>query len=40
LPTQGLAGADHVLIGREAGIERDHALLSAELERALAKALR
>ena len=40
LPTQGLAGADHVLIGREAGIERDHDLLIAELERALAKAVR
>jgi ribonuclease P protein component len=40
LPAQGQAGADHVLIGREAGIERDYATLTADLERALAKAAR
>lgn len=40
LPVQGQAGADHVLIGREAGIERDFAVLGADLERALAKAAR
>lgn len=40
LPTQGIAGADHVLIGREGGIERDFALLTAELGAALAKAAR
>ena len=40
LPTLGFAGADHVLIGREAGIERDFATLGADLERALAKAAR
>nr|WP_310524576.1 ribonuclease P protein component [Polymorphobacter sp.] len=39
-PQNGLAGADHVLIGRENGIERDFAALHAELERALAKALK
>jgi len=38
LPTLGVAGADHVLIGRAGGIERDFSLLSAELQRALAKA--
>ncbi|MEQ7872520.1 ribonuclease P protein component [Sphingomonas sp. ASV193] len=37
LPTQGVAGADHVLIGREGGIERDFALLRDELQRALRK---
>ena len=35
LPEQAIAGADHVLIGREGGIERDHALLAAELDKAL-----
>jgi ribonuclease P protein component len=37
LPDSGLAGADHVLIGRAGGIERDFALLAEEFERALAK---
>lgn len=37
LPEKGLPGADHVLIGRQAGIERDFALLRSELESALAK---
>lgn len=40
LPSQGLAGADHVLIGREAGIERDFSMLRDELQRAIAKAKR
>jgi ribonuclease P protein component len=40
LPVQGIAGADHVLIGREDGIERDFALLTAELSAALARAAR
>ncbi|OJY69638.1 MAG: ribonuclease P protein component [Sphingobium sp. 66-54] len=35
LPALGIPGADHVLIGREGGIERDYAQLSAELETAL-----
>ena len=35
---QGIAGADHVLIGREGGVERDFAQLRAELAKALAKA--
>ena len=35
---QGIAGADHVLIGREGGLERDFAQLRAELAKALAKA--
>ena len=30
--------ADHVLIGREAGLTRDFAVLKADLEKALAKA--
>lgn len=38
LPVQGIAGADHVLIGRENGIERDFGLLRQELEAALARA--
>jgi ribonuclease P protein component len=37
LPKQGVAGADHVLIGRENGIERDFAMLRSELEAALAR---
>ena len=37
LPTRGVAGADHVLIGRAGGVERDFALMRAELEKALAK---
>lgn len=38
LPIEGLAGHDHVLIGREGGIERDFALLRSELSAALARA--
>ena len=37
LPERGVAGADHVLIGRQGGIERDFGLLRTELEKALAK---
>ncbi|MFL6848226.1 MAG: ribonuclease P protein component [Sphingomicrobium sp.] len=40
LPTCGVPGADHVLIGREGGIERDFGLLRDELRKALAKAWR
>ena len=38
LPVAGLAGADHVLIGRPGGIERDFGLLRSELFKALGKA--
>ncbi len=38
LPQRGLADHDHVLIGRDGGIERDFHLLRDELERALARA--
>ncbi|MEO0030365.1 MAG: ribonuclease protein component [Pseudomonadota bacterium] len=38
LPVQGIAGADHVLIGREGGIERDFSAMKGELEQALARA--
>ena len=38
LPDGGVPGADHVLIGREDGIERGFDLLRAELARALGKA--
>ena len=38
LPQAGIAGADHVLIGREAGVARDWAALHAELASALAQA--
>jgi ribonuclease P protein component len=38
LPVQGLPGHDHVLIGREGGVERDFALLREELAAALARA--
>ena len=37
LPDHGVVGADHVLIGRAGGIERDYATLAAELKRALNK---
>jgi len=38
LPELGIAGADHVLIGREGGIERDFAALRNELAAALGRA--
>jgi ribonuclease P protein component len=37
LPDFGIAGADHVLIGRAGGIERDFSALYSELKRALGK---
>ena len=40
LPAKGLPGADHVLIGREGGIERDFSLLRQELGKALDRARR
>ncbi|BAI95595.1 MULTISPECIES: ribonuclease P protein component [Sphingobium] len=39
LPVHGVAGADHVLIGRSEGIERDFGLLRGELEKALRKVM-
>lgn len=38
LPVHGLADTDHVLIGREGGVERDFALLRDELLAALGRA--
>ena len=38
LPEQGLPDHDHILIGRESGIERDFAALREELTVALARA--
>ena len=38
LPEHGLAGHDHVLIGREGGVERDYAQMRAELLAALERA--
>jgi ribonuclease P protein component len=35
VPAKGLAGSDHVMIGRAKGVERDFGLLWSELERAL-----
>ena len=35
LPVAGQPGADHVMIGRSAGIERDFALLRSDLTSAL-----
>jgi ribonuclease P protein component len=35
VPEKGLVGADHVMIGRANGIERDFALLRSELTQAL-----
>ena len=40
LPFAGIPGADHVLIGRAGGIERNFSALSDELTRALKKAAR
>ena len=37
LPVMGVPGADHVLIGRDGGVERDFAALRSELEKALRK---
>jgi ribonuclease P protein component len=37
LPEYGLLGADHVLIGRAGGVEREFGLLRTELQRALVK---
>lgn len=38
LPAHGVAGADHVMIGREGGIERNFAALRKELGEALGRA--
>jgi len=38
LPEHGLADTDHVLIGREGGVERDYAALRTELLAALDRA--
>lgn len=38
LPGEGLPDTDHVLIGREGGIERDFAKMQSELSAALARA--
>lgn len=35
MPAKGLPGADHVMIGRAKGIEREFALLRSELASAL-----
>jgi ribonuclease P protein component len=35
MPGKGIAGADHVIIGRQRGVERHFGLLRTELERAL-----
>ncbi len=38
LPVHGMADTDHVLIGRDGGVERDFALLRAEMLAALERA--
>ncbi len=40
MPVEGIGGADHVLIGRQSGVERPYATLRDELAKALAKARR
>jgi ribonuclease P protein component len=35
IPAKGFAGSDHVIIGRDKGVERDFALLRSELAGAL-----
>jgi ribonuclease P protein component len=37
IPAHGQAGADHIMIGRANGIERDISLLRADLTQALAR---
>ena len=37
VPAQGFPGSDHVMIGRDKGVERDFGLLRAELAGALDK---
>ena len=37
LPFHGVSGADHVLIGRSSGVERDFASMRTELGKALRK---
>ena len=37
LPQAGVAGADHVIIGRNSAVERDFAKLRSDLANALAK---
>ena len=37
VPAKGVAGADHVMIGRAKGIERDFGLLRSDLAAALDK---
>lgn len=38
LPVLGLPGTDHVMIGREGGVERDFTVLREELRAALSRA--
>ena len=38
LPERGLPDHDHILIGREGGVERDFTAMQAELDEALARA--
>jgi len=40
LPISGIAGADHVMIGRRDGIERPFGELANDLRRALERALK
>ena len=40
LPDLGQPGADHVLIGRQSGVERDFAALREDLRTALGRAAR
>jgi ribonuclease P protein component len=39
IPTNGVPGSDHVMIGRQSGIERDFALLRQDLTKALQRVL-
>ena len=40
IPTHGKAGADHIMIGRAGGVERNFGLLRQDLAKALDKARR
>lgn len=37
LPVHGVAGADHILIGRADGLTRDFAVMAEDLRKALAR---
>lgn len=39
IATEGMSGADHVLIGRAGGVERSYAIMKTELGKALGRVI-